>query len=107
MRRSLRRPRRRSPSPLTCHAYRATAPRPARHRFSEHQKQFEVEKVTRLQREAQVLKRVGDEVFRLQQKVTAERSGREAAIALMKDDFAAAHKAREKVPPPDGPPRRR
>eukprot|EP00966_Prymnesium_polylepis_P275706 6370115-Prymnesium_polylepis.1 len=30
-------------------------------KFSIHQKQFEVEKVTRLQREAQVLKRVGDE----------------------------------------------
>lgn len=34
-----------------------------------HQKEFEVEKVTRLQREAQVLKRIGDEVFRVQQKV--------------------------------------
>ena len=38
-------------------------------KFAVHQKQFEVEKVTRLQREAQVLKRVGDEVFRMQQKV--------------------------------------
>jgi len=66
-------------------------------KFSAHQKQFEVEKVTRLQREAQVLKRVGDEVFRMQQKVTAERSAREAAIVLMKDDFMAAHKAREKA----------
>merc|ERR1719231_1449845 len=66
-------------------------------KFSEHQKQFEVEKVTRLQREAQTLKRVGDEVFRIQQKVTAERSAREAAIILMKDDFVTAHKAREKA----------
>jgi len=66
-------------------------------KFSEHQKQFEVEKVTRLQREAQVLKRLGDEVFRIQQKITAERSGREAAIILMKDDFVAATKAREKA----------
>uniref|UniRef100_A0A6V4UDE8 SF-assemblin n=1 Tax=Prymnesium polylepis TaxID=72548 RepID=A0A6V4UDE8_9EUKA len=66
-------------------------------KFSIHQKQFEVEKVTRLQREAQVLKRVGDEVFRMQQKVTAERASREAAIVLMKDDFMAAHKAREKA----------
>merc|ERR1719231_1239502 len=66
-------------------------------KFSEHQKQFEVEKVTRLQREAQVLKRVGDEVFRMQQKVTAERASREAAIVLMKDDFMTAHKAREKA----------
>ena len=66
-------------------------------KFSEHQKQFEVEKVTRLQREAQTLKRVGDEVFRIQQKVTAERSAREAAIILMKDDFVTATKAREKA----------
>jgi len=66
-------------------------------KFAAHQKQFEVEKVTRLQREAQVLKRVGDEVFRMQQKVTAERASREAAIVLMKDDFMTAHKAREKA----------
>jgi hypothetical protein len=66
-------------------------------KFSEHVKQFEVEKVTRLQREAQTLKRVGDEVFRIQQKITAERTAREAAIVLMKDDFMAAHKAREKA----------
>jgi len=66
-------------------------------KFAVHQKQFEVEKVTRLQREAQVLKRVGDEVFRMQQKVTAERASREAAVVLMKDDFMAAHKAREKA----------
>ena len=38
-------------------------------KFVVHQRQFEVEKVTRLQREAQTLKRVGDEVFRIQQKV--------------------------------------
>jgi hypothetical protein len=56
-----------------------------------------VEKVTRLQREAQTLKRVGDEVFRIQQKITAERSARESAIILMKDDFLAATKAREKA----------
>merc|ERR1711988_1390803 len=49
------------------------------------------------QREAQTLKRVGDEVFRIQQKITAERTAREAAIVLMKDDFMAAHKAREKA----------
>ena len=66
-------------------------------KFAIHQKQFEVEKVTRLQREAQTLKRVGDEVFRIQQKITAERTGREAAITLMKDDFMKAHKAREKA----------
>lgn len=65
--------------------------------FNEHAKQFEIEKVTRLQREAQTLKRVGDEVFRVQQKVTAERTAREAAIVLMKDDFYAALKAREKA----------
>jgi len=66
-------------------------------KFAEHVKQFEVEKVTRLQREAQTLKRVGDEVFRVQQKVTAERTAREAAIVLMKDDFMASVKAREKA----------
>ncbi|KAL3906471.1 MAG: hypothetical protein SGPRY_010536 [Prymnesium sp.] len=66
-------------------------------KFAAHQMQFEVEKVTRLQREAQVLKRVGDEVFRLQQKVTAERASRESAIVLMKDDFMSAHKTREKA----------
>jgi len=66
-------------------------------KFAVHQKQFEVEKVTRLQREAQTLKRVGDEVFRIQQKITAERTAREASIVLMKDDFMAAHKAREKA----------
>lgn len=66
-------------------------------KFREHQKEFEVEKVTRLQREAQTLKRVGDEVFRIQQKITAERAAREAAIVLMKDDFTSAHKAREKA----------
>merc|ERR1719484_365766 len=66
-------------------------------KFAVHQKQFEVEKVTRLQREAQTLKRVGDEVFRIQQKITAERSARESAIILMKDDFLAATKAREKA----------
>ena len=42
-------------------------------KFSEHVKQFEVEKVTRLQRETQTLKRVGDEVFRIQQKIGSER----------------------------------
>ena len=36
--------------------------------------------VTRLQREAATLKRVGDEVFRVQQKLTSERTTREAAI---------------------------
>lgn len=66
-------------------------------KFAVHQKQFEVEKVTRLQREAQTLKRIGDEVFRMQQKITAERTAREASIVLMKDDFMAAHKAREKA----------
>merc|ERR1712039_830929 len=66
-------------------------------KFAEHVKQFEVEKVTRLQREAQTLKRVGDEVFRVQQKVTAERVAREAAIIEMKDAFWAAVKAREKA----------
>ena len=66
-------------------------------KFAVHQKQFEVEKVTRLQREAQTLKRVGDEIFRIQQKITAERTAREASIVLMKDDFMAAHKAREKA----------
>jgi len=66
-------------------------------KFAIHQKQFEVEKVARLQREAQTLKRVGDEVFRIQQKITAERTAREAAIVLMKDDFMTAHKAREKA----------
>jgi len=66
-------------------------------KFAVHQKQFEIEKVTRLQREAQTLKRVGDEVFRIQQKITSERTAREAAIVLMKDDFMTAHKAREKA----------
>jgi len=66
-------------------------------KFAVHQKQFEVEKVTRLQREAQTLKRVGDEVFRIQQKITSERTAREAAITLMKDDFMTAQKAREKA----------
>ena len=66
-------------------------------KFAVHQKQFEVEKVTRLQREAQTLKRVGDEVFRVQQKVAAERTAREAAIVLMKDDFYSSVKAREKA----------
>jgi len=42
-------------------------------KFAVHQKQFEVEKVT------------------------AERASREAAVVLMKDDFMAAHKAREKA----------
>lgn len=65
--------------------------------FNEHSKQLEVEKVARLQREAQTLKRVGDEVFRMQQKVTAERTTREAALVVMKDDFYAALKAREKA----------
>merc|ERR1712039_26536 len=66
-------------------------------KFAEHAKQFEGEKVTRLQREAQTLKRVGDEVFRVQQKVTAERTAREAAVIQMKDDFWATVKAREKA----------
>ena len=66
-------------------------------KFAEHQKRFEVEKVTRLQREAQTLKRVGDEIFRVQQKITAERTAREAAMTLMKDDFMTVHKAREKA----------
>jgi len=66
-------------------------------KFAVHQKQFEIEKVTRLQREAQTLKRVGDEVFRLQQKITSERTSREAAVTLMKDDFMSATKAREKA----------
>ncbi len=66
-------------------------------KFAVHQKQFEVEKVTRLQREAQTLKRVGDEVFRIQQKITAERTARESAVTLMRDDFMTAHKAREKA----------
>lgn len=66
-------------------------------KFAAHSKQFEVEKVIRLQREAQTLKRVGDEVFRVQQKVSAERAARESAMVVMKDDFNAAHKAREKA----------
>ena len=53
--------------------------------------------MTRLQREAATLKRVGDEVFRVQQKLTSERTTREAAIVQMKDDFAAAVKARDKA----------
>jgi len=66
-------------------------------KFSEHVKQFEVEKVTRLQRETQTLKRVGDEVFRIQQKIGSERAAREAAIILMKDDFIQTTKSREKA----------
>lgn len=66
-------------------------------KFAAHSKQFEVEKVIRLQREAQTLKRVGDEVFRVQQKVSAERAARESAMVVMKDEFNAAHKAREKA----------
>ena len=53
--------------------------------------------VTRLQREAATLKRVGDEVFRVQQKLTSERTTREAAIVQMKDDFMASIKARDKA----------
>jgi len=44
--------------------------------LSEHVKQFEVEKLMRLQRETQTLKRVGDEVFRIQQKIGSERARR-------------------------------
>ncbi len=64
--------------------------------FEEHSKQFEIEKLARMQREAITLKRVGDEVFRMEQKVNAERLAREAAIVLMKDDFYAALRARVK-----------
>ena len=74
-------------------------------KFTEHQKRFEVEKVTRLQREAQTLKRVGDEVFRIQQKVTAERTARESAITLMKDDFMTAHKVSAANAAPLPPPK--
>merc|ERR1712129_685074 len=74
-------------------------------KFSEHVKQFEVEKVTRLQRETQTLKRVGDEVFRIQQKIGSERAAREAAIILMKDDFIQTTKSREKARDRDEGPR--
>lgn len=65
--------------------------------LSEHVKQFEVEKLMRLQRETQTLKRVGDEVFRIQQKIGSERAAREAAIVLMKDDLIVTIKSREKA----------
>lgn len=52
--------------------------------------------MTRLEREAQLLKRVGDEAFRIQQKVAQERIKRDAEIVRMKDEFWAATKARDK-----------
>merc|ERR1712151_918426 len=72
------------------------ANRPLLEKFAEHTKVFEVEKVARLQREAQTLKRVGDEIFRCQQKVTAERTTRDADVVLMKDEWALITKAYEK-----------
>ena len=62
--------------------------------FETHSKQFEIEKVTRMQRESLTLKRVGDEVFRMEQKVAAERLAREAALTQMKDEFWVALEAR-------------
>mmetsp|Transcript_33286 Transcript_33286/g.55009 ORF Transcript_33286/g.55009 Transcript_33286/m.55009 type:complete len:272 (-) Transcript_33286:185-1000(-) len=73
------------------------ANKPLHTKFAEHYTQSEVEKVARLQRESQTLKRLGDEVFRVQQHVTAERTTREAELILMKDDFSMVIKAYEKL----------
>mmetsp|Transcript_17351 Transcript_17351/g.44878 ORF Transcript_17351/g.44878 Transcript_17351/m.44878 type:complete len:273 (+) Transcript_17351:2-820(+) len=66
-------------------------------KFDAHTKEFEVEKVTRLEREAQLLKRIGDEAFRVQQKIAQERIQRDGEIVQMKNEFWAATKARDKA----------
>lgn len=53
--------------------------------------------VTRLEREAQLLKRIGDEAFRVQQKIAQERIHRDGEIVQMKDEFWAATKSRDKA----------
>ncbi|KAJ1629211.1 SF-assemblin/beta giardin-domain-containing protein [Pavlovales sp. CCMP2436] len=66
-------------------------------KFDAHTKEFEIEKVTRLEREAQLLKRVGDEAFRVQQKIAQEHIHRDGEIVQMKDEFWAATKGRDKA----------
>ncbi|KAG8458125.1 hypothetical protein KFE25_011680 [Diacronema lutheri] len=66
-------------------------------KFDAHTKEFEIEKVTRLEREAQLLKRIGDEAFRVQQKIAQERIHRDGEIVQMKDEFWAATKSRDKA----------
>jgi len=45
------------------------------------------EKVSRLEREAQTLKRVGEDVFRLQERIEQEKSQREAALHSMQSEL--------------------
>ena len=50
-----------------------------------------------MEREAQLLKRIGDEAFRIQQKISQERIARDGEIAEMKTEFWQATKSRDKA----------
>jgi len=58
---------------------------------------FEMEKVSRLEREAQILKRVGDDIFRIQEKLDAERVAREAALTSLRDELDSSAHSRAKA----------
>lgn len=91
---SLTLPKQDCQSLLRLHAARSS-PHPARNR-----RRIPLccaEQVTRLEREAQLLKRIGDEAFRIQQKIAQERIHRDGEMVQMKDEFWAATKTRDKA----------
>ena len=47
----------------------------------------DAERLARLEREAQSLKRVGDEIFRVEQRVDSERSAREATLGKLQSEL--------------------
>ena len=53
------------------------------------------ERVNRLDREAQTLKRVGEDIFRLQEKVDTERGVREASVAQLSSELTAVTRRKD------------
>ncbi|KAJ4457334.1 putative Ubiquitin-activating enzyme E1 1 [Paratrimastix pyriformis] len=61
------------------------------------QNTFEMEKMARLERENQIVKRAGDDCFRLQERMDAEKVGREAALTQLRDDWSENERVRGKA----------
>ena len=52
--------------------------------------------MARLERETQIVKRVGDDLFRMQEKLDAERVARESTLTILREELDEGNRARNK-----------
>jgi hypothetical protein len=65
--------------------------------ISQVQAAVENEKVARLEREAAILKRIGDDTFRLTEKIDGERIAREGATTSLRDEVETLDRQRQRL----------